>query len=108
LKLWKAIIWIEAAESAVGIIVHDVTDGLNTILLVTRGRPAENKDIIFLLADAAAPVVGGILVLFSRLSSHQLALFLGITSGFFCSPQPATCFPMLTGARPIFVSRSRQ
>jgi ZIP family zinc transporter len=75
--------WRVGLIVAVGIIVHDVTDGLNTILLVTRGQRAENKDIIFLLADAAAPVVGGILVLFSRFSSHQLALFLGITSGFF-------------------------
>jgi hypothetical protein len=81
--LWKAIIWIEAAESAVGIFVHDVTDGLNTILLVTRSQPAENTHIIFLLADAAAPVVGGVLVVCSRFSSHQLALFLGATSRLF-------------------------
>ncbi|HTV57112.1 MAG TPA: permease, partial [Terriglobia bacterium] len=75
--------WQVGLVVAIGIIVHDLTDGLNTILLVTRGGTAEKKDIVYLLADAVAPIVGGALVLFSALPSHQLALFLGVTSGFF-------------------------
>jgi ZIP family zinc transporter len=75
--------WRIGVVVAVGIIVHDITDGLNTILLVTRGGPASKKDFAYLFADAVAPVVGGALVVFSALSSHQLALFLGVTSGFF-------------------------
>jgi ZIP family zinc transporter len=75
--------WRIGLVVAVGIIVHDLTDGLNTILLVTRGQAAQKKDIAFLAADALAPIVGGALVVFSALSSHQLALFLGVTSGFF-------------------------
>ena len=68
---------------AVGIIVHDITDGLNTILLVTRGGSPEKKDFVFLAADALAPVFGGTLILLSSMSAHQLALVLGVTSGFF-------------------------
>lgn len=68
---------------AIGIIVHDITDGLNTILLVTRGANAAKKDLLFLVADAIAPIVGGGLVLLSPVSEHRLALFLGVTSGFF-------------------------
>jgi zinc transporter ZupT len=75
--------WQVGLVVAIGIIVHDLTDGLNTILLVTRGGTAQKKDIAFLLADAVAPIIGGALVLFSALPSHQLALFLGVTSGFF-------------------------
>ena len=69
--------------AAVGIIVHDITDDLNTILLVARGGEAKIADFALLLADAAAPIVGGMLVLLSPLSIHELALFLGVTSGFF-------------------------
>jgi zinc transporter, ZIP family len=75
--------WRIGLVVAVGIIVHDLTDGLNTILLVTRGAPAGRKDLAYLVADAAAPIVGGTLVVLSALPSHQLALFLGVTSGFF-------------------------
>ena len=75
--------WRIGLVVAVGIIVHDITDGLNTILLVTRGGPAHKKEIAFLVADAVAPIVGGTLVVFSALPTHQLALILGITSGFF-------------------------
>jgi ZIP family zinc transporter len=75
--------WKAGVVVATGIIVHDITDGLNTILLVTRGEHARKTDFVFLASDAIAPVFGGIIVLFLPLSSHQLALFLGVTSGFF-------------------------
>jgi ZIP family zinc transporter len=75
--------WRVGIVVAVGIIVHDITDGLNTILLVTRGAAASKKDLAFLAADAVAPIVGGALVVGSALSTHHLALFLGVTSGFF-------------------------
>lgn len=75
--------WRVGLIVAIGIIVHDSSDGLNTILLVTRGERPAKKDFVFLAADAIAPVIGGMLVLLAGLSSHQLAVFLGITSGFF-------------------------
>jgi len=75
--------WRMGLIVAVGIIVHDITDGLNTILLVTRGDSASKKDLAFLVADAAAPIVGGTIVVLSALPSHHLALILGVTSGFF-------------------------
>jgi ZIP family zinc transporter len=75
--------WRVGLVVAVGIIVHDITDGLNTILLVTRGGAASKKDLAFLVADAVAPIVGGTLVVFAALPSHQLGLILGVTSGIF-------------------------
>jgi len=75
--------WRMGLIVAVGIIVHDITDGLNTILLVTRGDSASKKDLAFLVADAIAPIVGGTVVVLAGLPSHQLALILGVTSGFF-------------------------
>jgi len=75
--------WRIGVVVAVGIIVHDITDGLNTILLVTRGAAARKQDVAFLVADALAPMAGGVLVVCSSFSPHYLALFLGVTSGFF-------------------------
>ena len=75
--------WKVGVVVAVGIIVHDVTDGLNTILLVTRGERAAKRDYVLLVADALAPIAGGTIVIFAGLASSHLALFLGVTSGFF-------------------------
>ncbi|MGH9524178.1 MAG: ZIP family metal transporter [Terriglobales bacterium] len=75
--------WQVGVVVAVGIIIHDITDGLNTILLVTRGEKAAKKDIGFLIADSLAPLAGGIIVVLSSVSTHKLALLLGVTSGFF-------------------------
>ena len=75
--------WRTGLVVAVGIIVHDITDGLNTILLVTRGGSPQMKDLAFLAADAIAPILGGTLLVAATPSSHQLALVLGVTSGFF-------------------------
>ena len=75
--------WRTGLIVAIGIIAHDISDGLNTMLLVTRGERPRKKDLAFLFADAAAPVVGGLIVVLSSLSQQALAIFLGVTSGFF-------------------------
>jgi zinc transporter ZupT len=107
--------WRTGVIVAIGIISHDISDGLNTMLLVTRGAPPQKKDFAFLFADAAAPVIGGLIVLASSLSQQSLAVFLGLTSGFFLftatgdllpeahqrSPRFAVTIAMLTGV--IFI-----
>ena len=75
--------WRVGLIVAIGIIAHDMSDGLNTVLLVTRGEQPHKKDFGFLLADAAAPLVGGLIIVVSALSPQSLALILGVTSGFF-------------------------
>ena len=75
--------WRVGLVVAVGIIAHDMSDGLNTMLLVTRGEQAQKRDFAFLLADAVAPLAGGLIIVGSSLSPQALAILLGITSGFF-------------------------
>lgn len=75
--------WRVGLIVAIGIIAHDMSDGLNTMLLVTRGEQAHKKDFWFLIADAIAPLVGGLIIVISALSPQALALMLGVTSGFF-------------------------
>ncbi len=103
---------------AVGIIAHDMSDGLNTMLLVTRGEQAHKKDFWFLIADAVAPLIGGLIIVVSALSPQSLALILGVTSGFFLftatgdllpeahrrSPGWAVTISMLIGIAFIYVA----
>jgi zinc transporter ZupT len=60
-----------------------MSDGLNTILLVTHGEPARRRDVVFLAMDAIAPVLGGLLALAVLPPPTALAIFLGFASGFF-------------------------
>lgn len=68
---------------AMAIVAHDLSDGLNTMLLVTRGEKARRTDFMFLVMDAIAPVIGAILALRFLPSPKWLAVFLALASGFF-------------------------
>jgi ZIP family zinc transporter len=75
--------WQTGLIVALGIIAHDLSDGLNTMLLVTHGERPGRSEYGFLLADALAPIIGCGLVLASNLPPRGVAVFLGLTSGFF-------------------------
>jgi ZIP family zinc transporter len=53
------------------------------MLLVTRGEPPKRRDYGFLFGDAIAPIVGAAIVTALGPSQPELAILLGITSGFF-------------------------
>lgn len=67
-----------------GVVAHDVCDGLNTILLSTGGRAPEWKDYGFLALDALAPIAGGLIAahLFS-VSPALVVFFLSLAAGSF-------------------------
>jgi zinc transporter, ZIP family len=75
--------WRTGLLVALAVIAHDMSDGLNTILLVTHGEPVRRSDVLFLVMDAIAPVVGGLLALAVLPPPAALAIFLGFASGFF-------------------------
>src|SRR3989440_11863127 len=68
--------WRTGLLVALAVIAHDMSDGLNTILLVTHGEQARRRDVVFLVMDAIAPVVGGLLGLAVRPPPAALAVFL--------------------------------
>jgi zinc transporter ZupT len=68
---------------AAGIAAHDVGDGVNTILLSTRGERPERIDYLLLAADCLAPLAGGLLTAWLPLSTGASAALLAITAGFF-------------------------
>jgi zinc transporter ZupT len=68
---------------AAGIAAHDIGDGVNTILLSTRGERPEFFDYLLLAADCLAPLAGGLATAWIPLSTSASAALLAITAGFF-------------------------
>ena len=75
--------WHTGLLVALAVIAHDASDGLNTILLATRGERAKRADLVLLALDAIAPVVGALTALALRPSAVALAVFLALASGLF-------------------------
>jgi zinc transporter ZupT len=77
------------ASTAVGLVVafavlvHDFSDGLNTVNVVVRNGNNRKAALKWLLTDAATPILGAGASLFVRLPEHSIALVLAIFSGFF-------------------------
>ncbi len=68
---------------ALAVIAHDFADGVNTVTLTRRVTPSRRRALGFLLADAAAPVVGALVTLLFHLSERWLALALAFFVGHF-------------------------
>ncbi len=75
--------WQTGLLVALAVVAHDSSDGLNTVLLATRGERAERADYVLLALDAVAPVAGGLTALAVRPSAAALAFFLALASGLF-------------------------
>lgn len=68
---------------ACGIAAHDLGDGMNTVLLTTRGDRPQAGDYAWLAADALAPLLGGLLTFWWFVSSRGSVLLLLLAASFF-------------------------
>jgi ZIP family zinc transporter len=68
---------------AFAVLVHDFSDGLNTVNVVVRNGNDRKSALRWLLLDAVAPIIGAAASLFVRLPEHSIALVLALFSGFF-------------------------
>ena len=68
---------------ALGVGAHDFADGFNTVLLTTRGQRPRRLDYLFLVADAFAPVAGGLAAVLYLSSLRSSAYLLAAAAGFF-------------------------
>ncbi len=67
----------------VAVLVHDFSDGINTVSYILK-EGEENKNAFrWLLVDAIAPVLGAVSTLFFTLPENILGVVLAIFSGFF-------------------------
>ncbi len=71
------------AVVALAVIAHDFADGVNTVTLTFRVARNRRRAFSFLLADAAAPVVGVMLTLLFAVPEAALAVILAFFVGHF-------------------------
>lgn len=103
---------------AVAVLVHDFSDGVNTVNLVLRSGGAMRQAFHWLLTDAFAPVLGILSTLFFHIADSTIGLVLAIFAGFFLyisasdlipeshhrHPRLFTTLATFTGAALIFVA----
>ncbi len=68
---------------ATAVLVHDFSDGINTVNLVLKNAGSKRSAFRWLLVDALAPVVGVISTMFFTLPQASLGVVLALFSGFF-------------------------
>ena len=68
---------------AVAVLVHDFSDGINTVGLILKNRGEKKRALHWLIVDAVAPVMGAASTLLFRLPEEALSIVLALFSGFF-------------------------
>lgn len=71
------------AVVAIAVIVHDFSDGINTVQLSLFGGGGERHASRWLIADALAPIAGIASTGLYRVPEHYFAFILAIFTGFF-------------------------
>lgn len=67
---------------AFAVLAHDFSDGINTVSLMLAHKNSKLRALLFLLADALAPIVGALLTLLFTVSSQFGLIYLGLFAGF--------------------------
>jgi ZIP family zinc transporter len=68
---------------AIAVLVHDFSDGINTVNMILKNSGTRKEAFKWLLVDAFAPVVGVASTLFFSVSKTTLGVILAIFTGFF-------------------------
>ena len=68
---------------AIAVLVHDFSDGINTVSLIMKNGGDKKTAFRWLIVDALAPVLGIVSTLFFSLPQKSLAVMLAIFAGFF-------------------------
>lgn len=78
---------------ALAVLMHDITDGINTVVLMLKNHQSVKKSIVFLFLDAIAPVLGLVLASVISLPSNWLAFILAFFVGEFLYIGASTLVP---------------
>ncbi len=68
---------------AVAVVAHRFSDGINTVGVILKERGAHSRAMGWLMAVAAAPILGTIIALSISVSDQVLAIILALFAGFF-------------------------
>lgn len=86
---------------AAAVLTHDFSDGINTVSLILKNKGDRMRAFYWLLADAAAPMLGVISTLFFVLPQQQLGLLLALFAGFFLYIGATDLIPESYHAHPV-------
>ncbi len=68
---------------AIAVLVHDFSDGINTVNLILKNNGTRTQAFKWLLVDAIAPILGVTSTLFFSVPESALGIILAIFTGFF-------------------------
>jgi zinc transporter ZupT len=68
---------------AIAVLVHDFSDGINTVNFILKNGGERRVAFRWLLVDAIAPTVGVVITLFFSVSQEHLGLLFALFAGFF-------------------------
>lgn len=89
---------------SVAVLIHDFSDGLNTVNVVVKNGGDRTIAFRWLLVDAFAPVIGAMASLAVRFSDEMVAVILAVFSGFFLYIGASELLPESHHAHPKFLT----
>lgn len=89
---------------AIAVIVHDFSDGINTVSLILKNQGDGKHAYRWLIADAVAPVLGAASTLLFSVPPEWLSVILAIFSGFFLYIGASDLIPESHHAHPKFLT----
>jgi zinc transporter ZupT len=89
---------------SVAVLIHDFSDGLNTVNVVIKNGGDRKVAFRWLLVDALAPVLGALTSLALSFSDGMIAVVLALFSGFFLYIGASDLLPESHHAHPRFLT----
>jgi ZIP family zinc transporter len=89
---------------AVAVLVHDFSDGINTVNLILKNKGQGKNAFRWLIVDALAPVLGAASTMFFSLPEQALSIVLALFSGFFLYIGASDLIPESHHAHPKFLT----
>jgi zinc transporter ZupT len=89
---------------SVAVLIHDFSDGLNTVNVVIKNGGDRKNAFRWLLVDALAPVLGALTSLALSFSDGMIAVVLALFSGFFLYIGASDLLPESHHAHPRFLT----
>ena len=86
------------------LLVHDFSDGINTVGLIMRTAGSRRRAFSWLTLDAIAPVAGVVSTMFFAVSGGTLGIILAIFCGFFLYIGASDLIPESHHAHPKFMT----
>jgi ZIP family zinc transporter len=89
---------------AVAVLVHDFSDGINTVNLILKNKGQGPRAFRWLIVDAVAPIAGAASTLLFSLPEQALAVILALFSGFFLYIGASDLIPESHHGHPKFLT----